>query len=981
MPPMRKRILNQRFELTRLIDSGGMGSVYEARDRRDGSTVAVKLLHRHLTRDATYAERFRREARIAATLESPNIVKALEVGDDDGDPYIVMEYIDGVSLRDLLTTQSKLDVPAALDLATQLASALKVAHEKGVIHRDIKPANILITREGIAKVTDFGVARMAGASQMTLTSDVVGTAHYLAPEGASGELTARSDIYSLGCVLYQALAGQPPFDGPTPWEIVRKHREAEVPPIPASLAPLEIVEIVQRCLEKDPLARYDNAAQLTQRLNEVTAQANHVDVQLDRLSLSSAAKRPSRLAGFNPRRLTLIALIATACLFAADAMEGGTSTLNTRPLGHRSPANPLVEQMQYSAVVTWDDEPALFVDWPDDLTRNPEEVVRFKEIPASPPTWSPFGNQLAICGIPTGLTVAPSEPGILVASSRGITLSGPIDLESWSTTPVGAEAPVVSCSNLLWSPAEHLLAFDEKTSDGSDVWATHRGLGAVNLTKDPGASNRIGSWLGDLTLLILRERDCAIDQLYLYDDVGDFDWLSTNGSLRVSKEEVVPPSDFAIGLPQAAPGDRPIDQRVAYLRSSHAVCGESDPQFDTVMLLDSPYDPEPTALLSASDLDIDDRSLRWAPSGQLLAFVATFHGRQALFVVEPDSGALTKIIDLEGYPVSSLDWSADGAAVALTTAGGDPVREVGLDGAERQPTQQSAYMHSWSPMVPAPYVDLHSLKPVEGQIEDVGYAFLDGDVYVAIAATVPDDNCYEGFARGSFAVFRHIGAGTPGTWEPIPIEGAATLFNFGVSGVDECVADLDLESAFVGPHSVLGLNVQGPGMRSIDNYVLFVPSAVEVRLVARKEHIEGGVRRRFRPDFIELTWSGYSRGESGCCPGSERALKVVPDPASGSFALSGEEVYPRCTSGGLGRTEEFERQQSFAVGCPTTDYDGSPGWQYTHYSYDGSTIFRWAETGEEDSFEARLLEGSQVTIERFHWDDSLGLIADEVIGR
>src|SRR5207249_1633732 len=202
-------------ELEELTGSGGMSLVYRARDRRLGRRVAVKILHDRYTDDPEYIERFRREARAVARLSHPNIVTVIDRGESDGLQYIVFEHVDGRDLKEVVERSGPLPVQRALNLAVEVAGALAFAHQHGVVHRDVKPQNVLV-RDGGAKVTDFGIARAEDPEhrddEMTTTGTVLGTGDYISPEQAQGErATERSDIYSLGAVLYELLTGSVPF--------------------------------------------------------------------------------------------------------------------------------------------------------------------------------------------------------------------------------------------------------------------------------------------------------------------------------------------------------------------------------------------------------------------------------------------------------------------------------------------------------------------------------------------------------------------------------------------------------------------------------------------------------------------------------------------------------------------------------------------------------------------------------------------------
>ncbi len=229
--------LSDRYELGEILGFGGMSEVHLARDLRLHRDVAIKVLRADLARDPSFYLRFRREAQNAAALNHPAIVAVYDTGEAETAtgplPYIVMEYVDGVTLRDIVHTEGPMPSKRAIEVIADACQALNFSHQHGIIHRDVKPANIMISKTGAVKVMDFGIARaLADANSVTQTAAVIGTAQYLSPEQARGEkVDARSDVYSLGCVLYEILTGEPPFVGDSPVAVAYQHvREDPVPP-------------------------------------------------------------------------------------------------------------------------------------------------------------------------------------------------------------------------------------------------------------------------------------------------------------------------------------------------------------------------------------------------------------------------------------------------------------------------------------------------------------------------------------------------------------------------------------------------------------------------------------------------------------------------------------------------------------------------------------------------------------------------------
>ncbi|HEX5407704.1 MAG TPA: Stk1 family PASTA domain-containing Ser/Thr kinase [Pseudonocardiaceae bacterium] len=313
------RLLSNRYELGETLGYGGMSEVHRGKDVRLGRDVAVKVLRADLARDPQFQERFRREAQNAAALNHPAIVAVYDTGETRTDygplPYIVMEYVDGRTLRDIVKSEGPLPAKRAMEVMADVCAALDFSHRHGIVHRDVKPANIMITKTGAVKVMDFGIARAVsdGQAAVTQTAAVIGTAQYLSPEQARGEaVDARSDVYAAGCVLFELLTAEPPFTGDSPVAVAYQHVR-EDPRAPSAVnprVPQSLDAIVLKAMAKGPANRYQSSAEMRGDLVRVLSgqrpAAPMVMTDADRTSIMGAGRtevmtggrhRPSAIAG------------------------------------------------------------------------------------------------------------------------------------------------------------------------------------------------------------------------------------------------------------------------------------------------------------------------------------------------------------------------------------------------------------------------------------------------------------------------------------------------------------------------------------------------------------------------------------------------------------------------------------------------------------------------------------------------------------
>ena len=334
---MPGEVIAGRYELEELVGTGGMSSVYRSHDQLLERRVALKILHPHYGEDDEYVERFRREARAVAQLSHPNIVTVIDRGEDDGQQYIVFEYVDGENLKEALERTGPFPTRRALELAIEIADAPAFAHEHGLIHRDVKPQNVLLTPDGDAKVTDFGIARSLDVEHgVTQTGTVLGTSNYLSPEQASGKpTTPATDVYSLGVVIFELLTGDVPFPGENFVAVAMKHMNEE-PPDVLERRPdvsLRLAAAIDRALEKDPARRFPTMDQFAWELRQCLAELDAPEEARTFIAPSPVLKesRPRRARARRSRTpaYTAVALLAAAAIVGGVLGLGGSKGKHT----------------------------------------------------------------------------------------------------------------------------------------------------------------------------------------------------------------------------------------------------------------------------------------------------------------------------------------------------------------------------------------------------------------------------------------------------------------------------------------------------------------------------------------------------------------------------------------------------------------------------------------------------------------------------
>ena len=353
-----EELIGGRYELEEHVGSGGMSRVYRAHDRLLERTVALKILHEHYSQDEEYVERFRREARAVAQLAHPNVVTVIDRGEHEGRQFIVFEYVDGENLKQLVAREGPLPAKQVIELGVQVASALASAHDRGVVHRDVKPQNVILSEDGMPKVTDFGIARSADIESVTLTGTVMGTSEYLPPEQARGEpVDVRSDVYSLGAILYELCTGRVPFPGENPVSVAMRHLHEPVPSVRDRRPdiPPRLDAAIRRAMAKDPAERFGSMPELIAELEACLPSLGDGEETIVLPPAVRARRRRDRARRSGARRvvralaLSLLALLlvagaavgafALAGLFDSSDRDGGAagSVVSLRGIGAYDP--------------------------------------------------------------------------------------------------------------------------------------------------------------------------------------------------------------------------------------------------------------------------------------------------------------------------------------------------------------------------------------------------------------------------------------------------------------------------------------------------------------------------------------------------------------------------------------------------------------------------------------------------------------------
>lgn len=430
------QLIADRYELKDPVGKGGMATVYSAYDTQLERTVALKILHEHFGEDEDYVDRFRREARAAAQLSHPGIVTVIDRGEEDGRQFIVFEFVEGETLKDLVERGGPLPVRGALEIGLQVGRALAFAHQQGLIHRDIKPQNVLLNGDGRAKVTDFGIARSLDAVGHTETGTVLGTSHYIAPEQARGErVDAQTDVYSFGVVLYELLTGDVPYAGDNFLTVALRHVNDEVPGVLERRpdCPLRLAALVERCLAKAPA---DRPASMGAVVEELEATLADLDARPDgeaTMIVKSPVVKASRPRRERAGRRNLGPVLTVLGVLLVAAVLGGLYLARggDEDGGAASPTRGAA--LKLAALASYDPEG-------DDGAEHPEAVPRATDgDPATYWTTSTYEDFSATKGgvglvldvgkkaSVSAVTVASDTPGYTAEIQEGTSPTGPFE--------------------------------------------------------------------------------------------------------------------------------------------------------------------------------------------------------------------------------------------------------------------------------------------------------------------------------------------------------------------------------------------------------------------------------------------------------------------------------------------------------------------------------------------------------------------------
>ncbi len=691
------------YRILEKLGAGGMGEVYLAEDTTLGRRVALKLLPPEHTRDEERLRRFKQEARSASALNHPNILTIHEVGEVDDHHFIATEFIDGETLRASLHRTGRMETSEALDIAAQVASALAAAHQAGIVHRDIKPENVMLRRDGYVKVLDFGLAKLTetvapeqvdrsaptmSLAALTETGVVLGTAQYMSPEQAAGKtVDARSDIFSLGALLYEMVTGQRAFQGGSPMETVAAILNQEPKPLPARI-PAELAKVILRCLRKDPARRYQGMADLKVALEDLREESRAVP----------AVHRPSRrlwmAAGF-VLLLLVVGLVVWQPWRAPESTEPLRATaLTTFPGIEHSPS---LSPDGNHVVFTWTgpkrDNQDIYVQQigsgrPLQLTTDPGDDYN--------PVWSPDGKQIAFFRGPP-----PAPTGV---RSRELRVIPPLGGADRKLADIRSQDFFPFAAFLAWSPDSSFLVVtdspDEGKPDALFVVSLETGEKTPLTNPQPPVFADTSPAISPdgRSLVFLRRTSWGSGELHLL-PLGK--GLTAAGEpRRLTSAELR--ADFPAWMPDgkeivfaargslwrlAVPGGN-APTRIAYVGEDGMMPAISRPQPGKPARLvyvrsfadfnfwrietSAPGAPSTSAPVQAIASTKPEYHIRFSPDGRRVAFGSARSGDVELWVSDPDGSNAVALTSFGAVDTACPDWSPDGQLIAFSSnAGGE----------------------------------------------------------------------------------------------------------------------------------------------------------------------------------------------------------------------------------------------------------------------------------------------------------------------
>ena len=651
-----------RYEILQRLGSGVFGTVYRARDTGLDRVVAVKVLLPHHAEDQTVVERFLREARFAARLDHPNVVRIYDVGQEDDSYYIVMEFVP-TSLKEVLGREGRLAPERALDIARQIALGLAEAHRHEIVHRDVKPANVLIAEDATVKVTDFGIARAADLARLSGTREAIGTPAYMSPEQVrGGEIDPRSDVYSLGCVLYELVAGTVPYSGSV-FEVMRQHQEAPVPRLSDadSTVPRPVQEIVQRALAKSPDERFQSAEEMadairaavpgitqappppadpTERVEEVRPAPPPPPEPTPRPPAAGPPPgEPLRPRPAGRRRWRVPAVMYVLAILVIVGAIAGVIALVSAMGGDKDPtATPAPALLAATATRA----PVLSV---------PTSTPARTEVPAAAATPTPTA-------IPT---LVPTQVGTATP-----------EVEATAPTPTPEPAAVANAVGLPGPASAGKLAFTSDRDGNDEIYVMKAdGTNQARLTDDP-AEDLMPAWSpGGSRIAFYSDRN-GNSEIYVMNADG-------TGQTRLTDN----PGD------DSWPAWSPDGSRIAF----HSL---RDGNWDIyVMNADGTGQTRLT-----HDLALD-RMPDWSPDGTRIAFVSDRDGHSEIHVMNADGTGQTRFTDNSAFDLAPA-WSPDGGRIAFDSYkdGNFAIYVINADGSSlTRLTDNSAvdFLPAWSP--------------------------------------------------------------------------------------------------------------------------------------------------------------------------------------------------------------------------------------------------------------------------------------------